>query len=59
MVSDFATKYGILILEYLWIPIIVPILALLAKFVFSDKLGQFTRNYTQTTKRVLLTTNKG
>lgn len=22
-------------------------------------LGQFTRNYTQTTKRVLLTTNKG
>lgn len=38
MVSDFATKYGILILEYLWIPIIVPILALLAKFVFSDKL---------------------
>ena len=25
----------------------------------SDALGQFTRNYTQTTKRGLLTTNKG
>ncbi|VYU81068.1 Uncharacterised protein [Hungatella hathewayi] len=24
-----------------------------------NKLGQFTRNYTQTTKRGLLTTNKG
>ena len=24
-----------------------------------DDLGQFTRNYTQTTKRGLLTTNKG
>ena len=24
-----------------------------------QKLGQFTRNYTQTTKRGLLTTNKG
>ena len=26
---------------------------------FKDDLGQFTRNYTQTTKRGLLTTNKG
>lgn len=26
---------------------------------FDDVLGQFTRNYTQTTKRGLLTTNKG
>ena len=26
---------------------------------FDDSLGQFTRNYTQTTKRGLLTTNKG
>ena len=26
---------------------------------FYYNLGQFTRNYTQTTKRVLLTTNKG
>ena len=28
-------------------------------FVFGCCLGQFTRNYTQTTKRGLLTTNKG
>lgn len=28
-------------------------------FVLVNKLGQFTRNYTQTTKRGLLTTNKG
>ena len=28
-------------------------------FVFAHDLGQFTRNYTQTTKRGLLTTNKG
>ena len=27
--------------------------------VDNDTLGQFTRNYTQTTKRGLLTTNKG
>ena len=27
--------------------------------VFNANLGQFTRNYTQTTKRGLLTTNKG
>ena len=27
--------------------------------VFNYRLGQFTRNYTQTTKRGLLTTNKG
>ena len=27
--------------------------------VFNNTLGQFTRNYTQTTKRGLLTTNKG
>jgi len=27
--------------------------------VLSPSLGQFTRNYTQTTKRGLLTTNKG
>ena len=26
---------------------------------FDNALGQFTRNYTQTTKRGLLTTNKG
>ena len=26
---------------------------------FKETLGQFTRNYTQTTKRGLLTTNKG
>ena len=26
---------------------------------FDTSLGQFTRNYTQTTKRGLLTTNKG
>ena len=26
---------------------------------FNTNLGQFTRNYTQTTKRGLLTTNKG
>ncbi len=26
---------------------------------FATALGQFTRNYTQTTKRGLLTTNKG
>ena len=26
---------------------------------FNSMLGQFTRNYTQTTKRGLLTTNKG
>ena len=28
-------------------------------FYLTDRLGQFTRNYTQTTKRGLLTTNKG
>ena len=28
-------------------------------FYLQDSLGQFTRNYTQTTKRGLLTTNKG
>ena len=28
-------------------------------FVFHYLLGRFTRNYTQTTKRGLLTTNKG
>ena len=28
-------------------------------FVINFALGQFTRNYTQTTKRGLLTTNKG
>ena len=28
-------------------------------FVHNNNLGQFTRNYTQTTKRGLLTTNKG
>nr|DAQ57280.1 MAG TPA: hypothetical protein [Bacteriophage sp.] len=27
--------------------------------VLNNLLGQFTRNYTQTTKRGLLTTNKG
>ena len=27
--------------------------------VYDDRLGHFTRNYTQTTKRGLLTTNKG
>ena len=27
--------------------------------VYETSLGQFTRNYTQTTKRGLLTTNKG
>ena len=27
--------------------------------VLANELGQFTRNYTQTTKRGLLTTNKG
>ncbi len=29
------------------------------KIDLQDDLGQFTRNYTQTTKRGLLTTNKG
>jgi len=29
------------------------------EFVLETVLGQFTRNYTQTTKRGLLTTNKG
>ena len=29
------------------------------RFVYARTLGQFTRNYTQTTKRGLLTTNKG
>ena len=29
------------------------------KRFFARSLGQFTRNYTQTTKRGLLTTNKG
>ena len=35
--------------------------ALLEKVLvpLADKLSQFTRNYTQTTKRGLLTTNKG
>ena len=28
-------------------------------FYLNNELGQFTRNYTQTTKRGLLTTNKG
>ena len=31
----------------------------LIAFVFALALSQFTRNYTQTTKRGLLTTNKG
>jgi len=31
----------------------------LDKVDFANALGQFTRNYTQTTKRGLLTTNKG
>ncbi len=34
-------------------------LAALLSFVLVLGLGQFTRNYTQTTKRGLLTTNKG
>ena len=37
-------------------------LTTMAKFhnySFNNTLGQFTRNYTQTTKRGLLTTNKG
>ena len=33
--------------------------AMLTKNAFEYGLGQFTRNYTQTTKRGLLTTNKG
>ncbi len=34
-------------------------LVLLPIGVLIELLGQFTRNYTQTTKRGLLTTNKG
>ena len=30
-----------------------------SRFAYNWALGQFTRNYTQTTKRGLLTTNKG
>ena len=32
---------------------------LITESIYTFGLGQFTRNYTQTTKRGLLTTNKG
>lgn len=34
----FFSKYGTFILEYIWVPIIVPLFAFVIKFIFSDKL---------------------
>ena len=39
--------------------IILVALIFVLRIVSKSNLGQFTRNYTQTTKRGLLTTNKG
>ena len=39
--------------------IIIFVLIFVLRIVSKSDLGQFTRNYTQTTKRGLLTTNKG
>ena len=37
----------------------IMLLSKLSTYFMNRRLGQFTRNYTQTTKRGLLTTNKG
>ena len=44
---------------YLWVLVNALFLVIPAIILFVIGLGQFTRNYTQTTKRGLLTTNKG
>lgn len=36
--STFITNYGTLILEYIWIPIIIPVLGALGRFIIRDKL---------------------
>ncbi len=41
------------------VPVIIAGLTLIVGVALAGWLGQFTRNYTQTTKRGLLTTNKG
>ena len=46
--------------EYIWnVPLYSIFFFLRCSFILAFALGQFTRNYTQTTKRGLLTTNKG
>ena len=37
MIANFAANYGTLVLEYIWVPILIPALALLGKFIISDK----------------------
>ena len=45
--------------EYIWnVPLYSIFFFLRCSFILAFALGQFTRNYTQTTKRGLLTTNK-
>ena len=52
---NFGASY--VLFQYLFL--IILHFSVMRDFCFIWKLGQFTRNYTQTTKRGLLTTNKG